>query len=173
MLELLGIIGGALTPFIKEAFGIWRMKVDYAQEQEMFALQLKRMDKEHQYKVREAELRADITESGNIYNLQTVPIKEGFMEGLRASVRPVVTYGFMLFYFAVKIATFHIISENPGALPWREMDALEALVALWTPEERVIFSTIIGFWFGGRMLEKGAKVQQLLGNVPRQAGDGN
>lgn len=154
MLELFGIIGGALTPFIKEGFNIWRMKLDYQHEQKMYDLQLQRLEKEHEYRVEEANLRADIKESANIYKLQTRPVGTGFMENLRASVRPVTTYAFLLFYFCVKYATFIILTDNPGNLPWQNLGTAEALLQLWTPEERVIFATIIGFWYGSRNIEK-------------------
>ncbi len=54
-----------------------------------------------------------------------------WVDALSASVRPVITYGFSVCYLAYKMKT-----------------------GTWGPEETVIFSGILNFWFMGRVFDK-------------------
>lgn len=56
-----------------------------------------------------------------------------FIDGLRGSVRPIVTYWFMALYSYSKYT-----------------DHIQGL-QLWTQSDRAIFATIICFWFGDRL----------------------
>lgn len=56
-----------------------------------------------------------------------------FIDGLRGSVRPIVTYWFMALYSYSKYVAY--LQAQP----------------LWTEADRAIFATIISFWFGDRI----------------------
>lgn len=76
-----------------------------------------------------------------------------WVDALSGSVRPVITYGFFLLYVAIKVAQFHVMMEPP--LPWREpLSGAQALVALWGEEDVAIFSAIMAFWFGSRVMQR-------------------
>lgn len=64
---------------------------------------------------------------------------------LRASVRPVLTYFFFLLFVLVKIATLYLMAQA-GA------DPFEILNAVWDPFTISIFGAVIGFWFGARSM---------------------
>lgn len=157
MLELISLAGGFLSPFVKEIVGIWKTKIDYQQEYRMYELQLERLQKEHEYRVEEADIRADIEESKGIYKLQSQPIGDSWIEIFRASVRPVTAYSFLFFYLILKVATYHILVNTPGELPWQQLDPWGALQSLWGKEEYIIFSSIIGYYFSSRSIEKARK----------------
>jgi hypothetical protein len=77
----------------------------------------------------------------------------GWVDGLAASVRPLLTYSFFLLYVAVKAAQFHLLLSP--ALPWAQpLTLAQALIALWGEEDVAIFSAIMAFWFGSRTLQK-------------------
>lgn len=56
-----------------------------------------------------------------------------FIDGLRGSVRPIVTYWFMALY------SYSKYGDYVQGLP------------MWTEADRAIFATIICFWFGDRI----------------------
>jgi len=81
-----------------------------------------------------------------------------WVDALAGSVRPVLTYGFFLLYVVVKAAQFHLLVVP--SLPWREgLSQAQALVAVWNEEDVAIFSAIMAFWFGSRMMRRGASAK--------------
>jgi hypothetical protein len=70
-----------------------------------------------------------------------------FINALRASIRPVITYSFFFLFCAVKIAAAYVMLANGQSVP-------EMLKAVWDIETMSLFSTIIAFWFGSRVMEK-------------------
>jgi len=70
-----------------------------------------------------------------------------WMKNLRASVRPVITYGF-----------FGLLCIIDGALIYKGLSAdvsfLELAEQLWDDETQILFASIIAFHFGGRAFGK-------------------
>jgi hypothetical protein len=71
----------------------------------------------------------------------------GFVSGLSASVRPVVTYVLLFFYCAVKIAGI--------AYAWPQDGAIGAIMGAYAESDMAIFSSILAFWFVDRSLRRG------------------
>lgn len=70
-----------------------------------------------------------------------------WMKNLRASVRPVITYGFFLLLVAIDIGLF--------AYGWTQGADFKALASLlWDDEVQALFAAIISFHFGGRAFGK-------------------
>ena len=93
-----------------------------------------------------------------------------FVNALRASVRPVITYTFFFTFLAVKgIAVWMMVQQN-ASMP-------EMLSAVWDVETMSLFSTIIAFWFGSRVMERQDKNMppqtqlnvKVMNNSPRSA----
>jgi len=79
--------------------------------------------------------------------------KASWVSAYSASVRPTITYAFFLLYAAVKSAQFWLLLHPE--LPWQTASTLaSALAAIWTEEDIAIFSAVIAFWFGDRMLRR-------------------
>jgi len=70
-----------------------------------------------------------------------------WMKNLRASVRPVITYGFFFLLMFVDIAGFWY--GYYMSVPFDEM-----LNMLWDTETQALFASIIAFHFGGRAFGK-------------------
>jgi hypothetical protein len=81
-----------------------------------------------------------------------------FINALRASIRPVITYSFFLVFVAVKIAAAYVMLSTGQSVP-------EMLNAVWDTETMALFSTIIAFWFGSRVIEKQDRLVQPHINV--------
>jgi len=79
-----------------------------------------------------------------------ISLNEGtsrWMKDLRASVRPVITYGFFFLLVFVDIAGFWY--GYYMSVPFDEM-----LNMLWDTETQALFASIIAFHFGGRAFGK-------------------
>jgi hypothetical protein len=81
-----------------------------------------------------------------------------FINALRASVRPIVTYVFFITFVAIKIAAACVMLSTGQSVP-------AMLDAVWDVETMALFSTIIAFWFGSRMMEKQDRISQPQLNV--------
>ena len=76
-----------------------------------------------------------------------------YVNALRASVRPVITYTFFFVFLAVKISAAYVMLTTGQSVP-------EMLRSVWDPETMALFSTIIAFWFGSRVMEKQERISQ-------------
>ena len=95
--------------------------------------------------VQTAVIDAQKAELQAIYAHDTA-LNEGtsqWMRNLRASVRPVITYGFFLLLVAIDVAlVVHAFTHDVG------FDQLAK--QLWDDETQALFASIIAFHFGGR-----------------------
>jgi hypothetical protein len=76
-----------------------------------------------------------------------------YINALRASIRPVITYTFFFLFVAVKVAAAYVMLSTGQSVP-------EMLKAVWDVETMSLFSTIIAFWFGSRVIEKQERIPQ-------------
>jgi len=148
VISLLGTALGFGTSIIPEILGYFKQK--QANEQEIALLEAKARyaDKLSELKIKELDAEADIAEAKGIYEHDRSIDAGGFVNALRGSVRPVLTYAFFLLFATIKGVTLYSMVSTQG------MDLSAGLVAIWDPETSVIFSSIIAFWFGSRSMSK-------------------
>ena len=77
-----------------------------------------------------------------------------FINALRASIRPVITYVFFFLFVAVKVSAAYVMLSSGQSVP-------VMLSAVWDVETMSLFSTILAFWFGSRVMEKREERQIL------------
>jgi hypothetical protein len=70
-----------------------------------------------------------------------------WVDGLSSSVRPVLTYWFMLLYCAAKTAAF-VAAVTAGA-GWGA-----AILNAWTEADQALWAGVLNFWFIGRVFER-------------------
>ena len=140
MLTLLGSLLGFGSSFLPKV-------MDYFQD---------KADKKHELEVmtRQAEIQLDRTAiDANIREVETIHEHDskldggGFINGVRASVRPVITYLFMSLFLGVEITTYYLLVQN-GIAPG------DALVSIWDEQIMAMWASILAFWFGGRQFKK-------------------
>jgi hypothetical protein len=95
---------------------------------------------------------------------QAVAVQESYRADVRAnpdswvnvysaSVRPTITYAFFLLYALVKFSQLWLLLHP--SLPWQnQISFAAATVSIWSDEDIAIFSAVIAFWFGDRMLKQ-------------------
>ena len=70
-----------------------------------------------------------------------------WVDGLSSSVRPVLTYWFMLLYCAAKTAAF-VAAVTAGA-GWGT-----AILHAWTEADQALWAGVLNFWFLGRVFDR-------------------
>lgn len=107
--------------------------------------------------MRELGLRADISANEQAALALVEALKEqgataqaagGTAAFISATVRPIITYLFVLGYLGFKAATF-VILRDLGSLP------ADMLPRLWGSEDNAILASIVTFWFVDRVYRRG------------------
>jgi hypothetical protein len=116
-------------------------RVEHIHTQQL-EIETKSAEKQSLVQAQQAEMQA-------IY-AHDMSLNEGtstWMKNLRASVRPVITYGFFFLLVFIDIGLF--------AYGWsRGVPFTELAEMLWDPETQALFASIIAFHFGGRAFGK-------------------
>lgn len=152
LLALLSPLLGALVNVIPGVLNLWGKSQDYAHE---IALQKIRMDmavQSAQLGIDLEEAKADANEGESLRSHDSELDGGKFINALRASIRPVITYIFFAMFVAIKTSAAYVMLKSG-------MDIPNMLSAIWDQETVALFGAIMGFWFGSRTIER------LSGNI--------
>jgi hypothetical protein len=142
---LLGLVGSLLPSIVN----MFERKQELQHEIELTKIKLDAARQEAQLQVMVEESKADTAEEQSVRSFDNNVDGGKFINALRASIRPVITYVFFAMFLAVKISAAYVMIHNGTSIP-------EMLKAVWDTETMALFSTIMAFWFGSRVLEKSA-----------------
>lgn len=131
-----------------EILGYFKQKQANEQELQMLEAKVKYASKLSELKLKELDAQADIEETRGIYEHDRSIDAGGFVNGLRGSVRPVLTYAFFILFATCKGVTLYAMVNTHG------MDLSVGLLEIWDGETQAIFSAILAFWFGNRAMSK-------------------
>jgi hypothetical protein len=154
MLELIGALTGGLFRLLPEVLKFLDAKSDRAHE-------LARLDKQFEFqkltgqqKIEEAVVDANAKFDVSALQMMAETMKAQFqvtgnsvIDFITMTLRPIVTYLFVLLYMASKVGMFVVVLQGG-------LDTWEAIVQLYTTEDRAILSGILTFWFLGRAFDK-------------------
>ncbi len=147
MLTLLGSLLGFATSAIPDIMSLFRERADRKHELAVLDRQMEQMRLGHNQRLEEIEVQADIAESKALYK-HDAPVGVGWVDALRASVRPIVTYAFFILFAAAKGSGLYLLIAVEGLL------IAEALPRIWDAETQALFAAVMSFWFGNRTLSK-------------------
>lgn len=162
MLSWLGFLSGIFTGIIPELLKIFKDIRDKKHEIEMYKLQMEMIKLQGTIRIEELQAQADIKESEVLYKysepkpipttgFKTVDVITGIFNAIifltNGLVRPIVTYCFVTFYGLVKYGQYKTIIAS-GIY----MSKYDVLVSLWSDIDHAVFATVIGHWFGQRMM---------------------
>ena len=136
LMPFLGILGSVIPSIVR----IFEKKQEYAHDVEMAKIQATA-----QFDVE--AVKAAAIERQAIYDHDKSLDGGKFINALRASIRPVITYVFFALFVAVKWAAAYVMIDQGADIP-------TMLAAVWDADTMALFSTILGFWFGSRVMEK-------------------
>ena len=142
--SLLGFAGSAVPSLID----MFKEKEDTKAKVEMFKLQLEAKEKGVDLDIRLMETKAAVEEQNSLIDHDIALGKQGgFINSLRAFVRPFITYVFFLTFIGVKITLVWNTINNGG-------DLNATLDVVWDEQTEALFAAIISFWFGSRAMPK-------------------
>ena len=149
MLTLLGSLLGFATSAIPDIMSLFRERADRKHELAVLDRQMEQMRLGHTQRLEEIEVQADIAESKALYKHDAaLGGSSRWVDGLRASVRPLITYAFFILFASVKGSGLYLLIAVEGLL------IAEALPRIWDPETQALFAAVMSFWFGNRTLSK-------------------
>ena len=146
MLTLLGSVLGCGTSFLPKVIDMFQDRSDKKHELLILELQMKAASQGHSEKLEEINAEADIKEIQSLHRHDKVTGVK-FIDGLRGSVRPVVTYVFLSLFVTVEtVALFTLVNQG--------VHAGEALQIIWSQDINSLWAAILSFWFGSRAIRK-------------------
>ena len=147
MITLLGSLLGFGTSFLPEVLNYFKRGQDQKHELQRMKMEIELMAKRSEFKIQELDKEAEIKEAEGLYKHDSVDAG-GFINALRGSVRPIITYVFFGLFVAIKVNALISLMSLP------EMELNMALNMIWDDQTAGLFSAIMAFWFGNRAVSK-------------------
>lgn len=153
---LLGTLAGGLTSILPGILSWLQRRDELKHEQKLAEIRYKLSSEQAKMEVDIINARADAFEGESLRRHDASFDGTGFINALRRSVRPVITYLFFFLFVFVKAVAILAALRTTGTQDWLG-DALlwnDLMPLIWDDQTSAIFGAIIGFWFGGRAIEK-------------------
>ena len=147
MITLLGSLLGFGTSFLPEVLNYFKRGQEQKHELQRMKMEIELMAKRSEFKIQELDKEAEIKEAEGLYKHDSVDAG-GFINALRGSVRPIITYCFFGLFVAIKVTALISLMSLP------EMQLNMALSMIWDDQTAGLFSAIMAFWFGNRAVSK-------------------
>jgi hypothetical protein len=145
LLTLLSTLMGAGANLLPSIMNYFEARQKHEQEMEMARLQMEAAKQNVQLNIQLENVKADISEGQSIRDHDAALDGGSFINALRASVRPVITYLFFFLFCAIKVCAVYVMMD-------KGMPLETALPKIWDEETISLFAAIIGFWFGSRTI---------------------
>ena len=149
MLSLLGSLLGFGTSFLPKVMDYFQDRSDKAHELQVMEVQIRQQKELASQKLEMVNVEADIREVEALQKSMQ-PTGVAWVDGLRGSVRPVITYAFFGLFVFVEVSAYY-------ALTAQGVSGLDAVNAVWDEDTKALFAAVIAFWFGGRAISRGKK----------------
>ena len=155
MLTILGSLLGFAGSAVPSLIDMFKEKEDKKNALEMFKLQLDAKERGVDLDIRVLEAKTDMEDRRSEREEQERLLQHdislgkmgGFINSLRAFVRPFITYVFFLTFIGVKVVLVWNTINNGG-------DLNATIDVIWDEQTEALFAAIISFWFGSRAMPK-------------------
>lgn len=147
LLTLLSPLLGAAVNFIPSIIGIFEKAQNHKYEIELTKLKMDAAVQAAQLGIDLEEAKADAVEGQSLRDHDSKLDGGKYINTLRASIRPVITYVFFALFVAVKTSAAVVMLSQGMPVP-------DMLKAVWDQETVALFGAIMGFWFGSRTIER-------------------
>lgn len=142
---LLGF-GGSIAPTVLD---IYDKKQERAHIEKMKNIEIEAAKLGQQFVLQGQEVAADTAElTALLAHDSSLETESKWLQAIRASVRPVVTYAFFALFLLVKLSALYV------AFVVQSVPLPVALLSIWDGDTAAIFAAVIGFWFGNRSVSK-------------------
>ena len=149
MLSLLGSVLGFGTSFLPKVMDYFQDRSDKKHELLVMEIQIKQQKEVAVQQLEMVNVEADIREVEAIQkSVKNTDVK--WIDGLRGSVRPVITYCFFGLFIFVEISAYVSLTASG-------ISSLQAVQLVWSDEVMGLFAAVLSFWFGGRAINRSRK----------------
>ena len=149
MLSLLGRVLGFGTSFLPKVMDFFQDKQDKKHELAIMEVQIRQQKEVAVQQLEMVNVEADIREIEAIQkSVKNTDVK--WIDGLRGSVRPVITYCFFGLFIFVEISAYVSLTASG-------ISSLQAVQLVWSDEVMGLFAAVLSFWFGGRAINRSRK----------------
>jgi Trk K+ transport system NAD-binding subunit len=149
MLSLLGSLLGFGTSFLPKVMDYFQDRSDKAHELQVMEVQIRQQKELATQKLEMVNVEADVREIEALQKSMQ-PTGVAWVDGLRGSVRPVITYAFFGLFVFVEVSAYLTLTAAG-------VSGLDAVNAVWDEDTKALFAAVIAFWFGGRAISRGKK----------------
>jgi hypothetical protein len=162
MLSLISTLGGLLISGLPNVLGFFQDKSDKAHELELAKMQTERelqmMERGFIAQAKVEEIRTDqvsinadmeMTKAAYEHDAKVLEKAAGWASTFVATVRPMVTYIFVLELFIINVGIGIYAYSHPGIINNVE-DLIKIANEIFSDDEMAMLGGIIGFWFGSR-----------------------
>ena len=147
MMTLLGSLLGFGSSFLPEVLNYFKRRQEHKHQLEKMHLEMELLSKKSELKLQELDKQADIKETEELYRHDKTD-SGNFVNALRGSVRPVITYAFFALFVAIKVTALMSLINQTG------VSLNMALETVWDEQTAGLFAAIMSFWFGNRAVSK-------------------
>ena len=148
MLTIIGSALGFATSIVPEILGYFKQAQKDKQELVMLEAKAKYATQLSELRLNELEAKADVSEIEGIYaEMKAANQSSKFAAALSGSVRPIVTYLFVMLFLFIKGGALY--SQMQSGFSWNE-----SMDTIWDVNTAALFSGIVSFWFGHRAMQK-------------------
>ena len=140
---LLPTIIGVFTSGIPHVVKYLEKGQEYKHEMELLKLRMEAASQGLDQQIFLENLKATVQDGQSVRDHDLAIVSNPYMDALRSSVRPLITYTFFLAFIAIKVVMIYVMLNEgvPGS---------DILKAIWDDYTNAIFGAICGFWFGSR-----------------------
>ncbi len=148
MLTLLSVIFGFFSNFAPKLLDFWEKKSDANHELEILKQRTIAAKEGVEMEITKINAEGDVKSQQLAYTFDDGDSDSKFISALRSSVRPIITYTFLLMFLIIKAVVIHhgIYVQN--------LSVIQLIPFVWTENDWLIFMSIIGFYFGSRIVDK-------------------
>jgi len=146
MLSLMGSLLGFGTSFLPKVMDFFQDKQDKKHELAVMEVQIRQQKELASQKLEAINVEADIREIEALQK-SIQPSGVRWIDGLRGSVRPVITYSFFILFVFVEVAAYFSLTAQG-------VSGLDAAGVIWDEDTKALFAAVISFWFGGRAIAR-------------------
>lgn len=166
MLSLFSTLGGLLISGLPKLLEYFQDKSDKAHELELAKMQTERelqmLERGYIAQAKVEEIRTDqiainadmeMTKAAYEHDAKVLEKAAGWASTFVATVRPMVTYLFVLELFVINVGIGIYVFSHPGLITNID-DLLKIASEVFSDDEMAMLGGIIGFWFGSRNWKK-------------------
>lgn len=156
ILTIISTLLGILSSSVPSLLRIWEKRIEEHYNLELEKLKYDAAKQGVEINKEIEDFKTLVQEGQNLREHDLSLNGSGDFDKLRASVRPIITFGFFFLFFFVKITAFAMIISQGITLN----NLQTAITMIFDDNTIAIFSAVMGFWFGARTMEKFNETQK-------------